>query len=187
MDWKSCILLFTFLSPIASATEFQQQQQQSSKILLNTLNGPAEITSSTKARMPGQSEMLQWTSTVLTTLFNIDHKRYAQQYASCCKHFYGPTWRKLMHKIRQSGELTSLIERKLNKTTNVGPPQVLQSLQLPGLQGWRVQVPLTIQYHSAEDTQKDTQYKTATLDIVPNPNTGAMKIINFDLQKRERP
>jgi hypothetical protein len=183
MHWKAGFLLLIFLYPPAWAnTALQEQQQQSS----------ASSKPSAQVNLPDKTDALHWASSVLTNLFNIDHKRYAQQYASCCKHFYGPTWRKLMHQVRQSGELKNLVKQKLIKKTQVQSPQIINTLELSGLKGWRVQAPLTIQYFSKQTSQSvaqpiNTQHRTVILDIVLNPKTGVMKIINFEQREQAHP
>lgn len=102
-----------------------------------------------------RQSLLLWASQAATASYTYDAANYKNQFAALLKRYFTKDGgNAFMQALENSGAIDNLLSKKLVVTSVVnGAPLILKQGLLFGVESWRVQVPILVNYQSASETQ----------------------------------
>ena len=127
----------------------------------------------------GQSEsssnvkVLLWANEAISTLLSINFVNYPTQLQNASHYFTRGAWMAYQNALNASGNLQSIVERRLVvSATPSGAPVLLTQGWFHGRYIWQVQMPLLITEQSANEMHQDSVVATMIIVKTPNNNIG---------------
>ncbi len=104
--------------------------------------------------MVNDQTVLRWATTAAVSAYTFNFLNYREQLQSASKYFTQDAWQGYLTKLKDSGNLDSVIKRQLIVTAVPGGAPVIENEGLlSGRYAWRIQMPLLATYQSSSDTK----------------------------------
>lgn len=112
--------------------------------------------------------LLQWTVEAATAAYSYNFANYRKALQDASAYFTPNGWDDYLKVLNESNNLAAVQAKKLVvQATPTGAPQILQEGIISGVYAWKVQMPMTVNYQSANEQIQ--QYLVVTMLIVRVP------------------
>jgi intracellular multiplication protein IcmL len=117
------------------------------------------------------SALLDWSRRASVAAYSYDFVHYRGQLQAASEYFTPDGWEKFINALRSSGNLKTVIAKKLVATAvPTGVPVLLNRGVIDGKYSWKVRLPLLVTYQSQSQTFQQTVMVTMIVARVPNLN-----------------
>lgn len=112
--------------------------------------------------------LLNWAALAATATFTIDFVNYQQTIANLKEYFTESGYNSFLAALTQQGTLTTINEKKLVLTAvAIGTAVITREEAVDDVHTWTVEVPITVNYLSVSDEEKQNKLVTMTITQVP--------------------
>lgn len=142
------------------------------KYFATSING--RITPLIPLDIPNQSQssILQWANVAATATYTYNFVNYRTELQAASGFFTPEGWEQFMTAFKQSNNLDAVTAKKLVvSAVATGAPVILKQGPLNGVMAWRIQMPMTVYYQSADGMYHTDVVVTMLVVRVPTLNT----------------
>lgn len=133
--------------------------------------------------MVNDNSLLVWASNAAVSAYTFDFLHYRQQLQSIDKYFTTAGYHDYIQKLNTSGNLDSVIKKKIIVSAIPGGTPVIQNQGvLDGRYAWRIQMPLLVTYHTGGQQFNNTlmvSMLVVRVSTTQNPEGIAIAQINY--------
>lgn len=148
------------------------------KYFATTVNGRITPLVSLNEPNMAKSAILQWAQQAAIAAYTFNFVNYRQELQAASNFFTPSGWQAFVKALNDSGNLTSVIQKKLVvSAVATGAPVILQEGLLNNVYAWRIQMPVLVTYQSS--SQITQQRITVTMLITRLSTLNAPKGIGI--------
>jgi len=160
------ILFFSVLANIALAgvVVYLESNKPTPKYFATTRGGSLIKMVPLNEPYMQSSELLNWVSNAVTSLYTYDFLNYRKTFQSNQSYFTPQGWRAFLDQIDQSRNLKTVQAKKLVVSAAPGgAPVITNQGVMNGVYSWRIQVPIIVTYQSLSEQFNQKLLITVTI------------------------
>jgi intracellular multiplication protein IcmL len=117
------------------------------------------------------SALLEWSRSAAIAAYSYDFVHYRKQLQGASEYFTSEGWQKFVTALKDSGNLQTVLSKKLVATAvPTGSPVLLNRGVINGRYSWKVRLPMLVTYQSQSQTFQQPLMVTMMVARVPNVN-----------------